>query len=360
MDQFIASRERNAVSALYLVEEEPKPERPLNGMTMFQRALEEDLPVSFVTNPTRIWASALGSQMTRGKNGGEFGFKTRQYLGLQIGLIKEDGDRYLGLTGGYTRTTNRWEELQSKDTSDNYMFEALLGFRRGMGFLEFSANAGYMDHKMVRNIELGRDMNDGEYNAALDCDLDDNYYNGVYRTVHTGNYYNRIFGAGLRFGYQKVLYEKWLFLPTLAFYFQDVRNPEHFSEDGREIAAFRLEFDKDHIKKQSLRVPLMLRLSRGIAFGEDNPWVLTPEIRGGVTAELLDRGGLATYKWRGNPIANRYMIAHGLEEDRLFYQAGATIEISRRGRFYAAANYDCTLQSKTVGHNFSLQMGLNF
>ncbi|MCL2001029.1 MAG: autotransporter outer membrane beta-barrel domain-containing protein [Planctomycetes bacterium] len=360
MDRFIASRERNAVSALYLVEELYKPDQPEDNRTMFQQGLDEDLPVSFVLNPIRVWAATLGHNSKQRRVGHEYGFSTDQYLGLQLGVIKEMGDMYFGLTGGYTRSRNRWNELQSKNTSNNYMLEALLGFRRGMGFLEFSLNTGLMDHKLVRNIELGKDLNDGEYNGKMDCDPYDNYYNGVYRSVQTGNFQNRVFGGGFRLGYQKVLAGKWLFLPTLGLSFQDIRNPSAFTEDGRDISAFRLQFDQGAIQRQTLRAPLMFRLNRGIAATGTGPWIFTPEIRAGVTANFLNRGGSATYKWVGNPIPNRYMKAWGIEEDRFSYQAGASFEVSRRGRFYAAVNYDLNLQSKNIGHSFSLQSGLNF
>ncbi len=360
MNQFIASRERNGVSALYLVEEKERLQAEADGGTQYRQELERDMPSSFVANPLRVWTAFLGNHSKQRRNGDEYGYTAHQNGGLQLGVIKEAGDFYFGLTGAYVRGTNRWAELQAKNRADSYMAEALLGWRRGMGFVELSLNAGYMDHKMTRNIELGEDLHGGAYVPELDCNLGDNYYNGVYRVTHTGNFHNRVLGGGLRFGYQKVFAGKWLFLPTVGAYYQDVRNPKAFVEDGPDNAAFRLVMDKGGIKRQTLQIPVMLRLSRGIAFNNAGPWVLMPEVRVGATANALDKGGKAYYQWLGNPIPNRVMKAWGLEDDRVSYQAGATLELSRRGRFYAALNYDINLWSKSVGHNFSLQSGLNF
>ncbi len=360
MNQFIASRERNAVSALYLVEEANKSESPDDGKTQFQRGLEQDMPTSFVANPLRVWTAALGNRSKQRRSGDEYGYSSQQNFGLQVGVIKEAGDLYFGLTGGYLRSTNRWSELQAKNKSDNYMAEALLGVRRGMGFAELTLNGGYMDHKMNRNIELGEDLSGAPYNPYLDCDPLDNYYNGVYRALQTGNFHNRVLGGGLRFGYQKVFAEKWLFLPTIGIRYQDIRNASAFTEDGPERAAFRLIIPKGGIKRQALQIPVMLRLGRGIAFNSAGSWILAPEVRVGATANAMDRGGKVNYQWIGNPIPRRVMKAWGLEEDRVTYQAGATLEVSRRGRFYAAVNYDINLWNKSTSHSFSFQSGLNF
>ncbi|MDR1535986.1 MAG: autotransporter outer membrane beta-barrel domain-containing protein, partial [Planctomycetota bacterium] len=253
-----------------------------------------------------------------------------------------------------------WSELQTHNKSNNFMGEALIGLRRGLGFLELHANAGYMDHQMRRDLTLGESLNGDAYDQLLDCDPADNYYNGVYSVQQTGDYANRILGGGLRLGYQKTFLDKWLFLPTIGINFMDVRNPRGFTEDGPESAAFRLVFGKGGISRTTLRVPLMLRLSRGIAWNRGGPWIFTPEVRFGVTANLLDRGGRADYLWRGNPIRDRWIKAWGIEEDRLSCQAGVTLELSKRGRFFTALNYDYYFQKGSGNHGYSFQAGLNF
>jgi hypothetical protein len=279
---------------------------------------------------------------------------------MQLGLIKEYRDLYLGVTAAYARSSNRWSELQARNKSDNYLGEVLIGIHRGLGFLELYANAGYLDHKMGRDMTLGANLNGGAYNPLLDCDLTDNYYNGVYSVQHAGDYQARILGGGLRIGYQKVFCERWLFLPTLGVNFMDVRNPKAFTEDGPYNAAFRLVFGRGEIKRQTLLLPLMLRVSRSFVLNICGSWLISPEARIGVTANLLDRGGKAKFKWLGNPIPNRYMQAWGLEEERLSCQAGGGIEFSKRGRFYGAVNYDYYYQKGAGSHSYSFQAGLNF
>lgn len=360
MDQFIASRERNAVSALYEVETRSGKVEKMGDQHMPADAevFREDEGMAFVNNPVRFWTAALGGHAKQQMVGDEYGYTT-DGAGMQLGAIKEYGDLYFGLTGGFMRDRTRWSDLQAKSYTNSYMGEALLGIHRNYWFLEFSGNFGYMDHKTNRDITLGEYLNQDEYNPLLDCRLDDNYYNGVYSVQHSGNYGDLVWGGGLRLGYQKVLAEKWMFLPTIGLNYFRSQNASGFTEDGPDNAAFRLVFDKGDIDRQVLRVPVMLRLSRVFNLTQSG-WILTPEVRAGVTANLLDKNGEATYKWRGNPIPNRYMTAWGLEEDRFTYRAGATLEVSRRGRFYGAANYDCGFWSKNLSHTFSLQAGLNF
>ena len=355
MNMFIASRERNGVSASYLVEGAAEPEEE----TAFQPPLDRDMPAGFVANPAHVWTAALGGIVDQRRSGDEYGFRTRSG-GVQLGAVKEIGDLYFGLTGAYLRSSNRWSELQARNTTDNYMGEALLGYRRGLAFIELSANAGYMDHKMSRNVRLGTYLNGGGYDPLLDCDLADNYYNGVYDVTHTGDYADLVYGGGIRLGYHKTFLDKWLFLPTIGVTYLRSRNTGAFTEDGPENAAFRLVLGKGAIERETLRVPVLLRLSRGIGFNNGGPWILTPEVRLGVTANLLDRGGRTSFRWVGNPIPERYMQAWGLEEERIAGQAGATLELSRRGRFYAAVNYDLNYANRHFGHSFSLQAGLGF
>ncbi|MDR0361420.1 MAG: autotransporter outer membrane beta-barrel domain-containing protein [Planctomycetota bacterium] len=357
MNRFIDNRERNGMSALWLVEEKGRMNREAAGE--FQAPLEEDMPTRFVQNPMRVWATVTGNQYSQKDVGDEYGYRVKG-SGLQLGVIKEIGDAYFGLTGAYNRTTAEWSDLQADNKSDNFMAEALVGIRRGRAFLELSANAGYMDHDMTRDLTHGTALNNGPYDPILDCDLDDNYYNGIYSVKHFGDWRNRVLGGGLRLGYQKVIADKWLFLPTIGVRFQDVRNPKAVNETGKETASFKLIFDKGDMKRRSLQIPVMFRLSRGIAFNDAGPTILTPEIRVGAVYEAMDRGGVATYQWCGNPIPDRKMKAWGIREDRLGLQAGVTLEVSRRGRFYAALNYDTIYRDKGFNHNVSFQGGVSF
>ncbi|MDR3211361.1 MAG: autotransporter outer membrane beta-barrel domain-containing protein, partial [Planctomycetota bacterium] len=360
MTRFISSRERNAVSALYQVEESPDPEvLAARAGSMFVDPLDVDLATQFVKNPVRLWYAGLGSHFNQNQVGDEYGFHN-QDNGFQLGLVKERGDGYFGLTGAYNRANARWTELQAHNKTDTYMGELLFGVRRDWGFMEVHGNLGYADHEMTRSLQLGAPLNGSAYDVDLDCDPFDNYYNGVYDVTQIGDYATDIKGGGFRLGYQKVLLDKWLFLPTLGLTYMEVANREAFTEKGPDNAAFRLLFEKDGIKRQTLQVPLFFRLSRGIAFNNGGPFILTPEFRFGATANLLDRSSMSEFKFIGNPIPNRYMKAWGIREDRVAYQAGASLELSRRGRMYLALNYDLFLQNKSVNHAYSAQFGVNF
>ncbi len=365
MNMFIGSRERNGVSAMFLVEKnkEPQPDPdPDNYYGNFVDPIAKDAPAGYVDNPTRFWATALGYHTYRDGMGDEYGFDTHA-SGMQIGSIKEKGDIYYGVTAGYTRSRNSWEELQAVNHTDNYMGEAIFGIHQDFGFVEGHVNYGESRHRMVRDLTQGSYLNGGEYDAYMDCDTTDNYFNGVYQAEHTGKYTSLTRGGGLRVGMQKVFFGKWLFLPTLGVRYMDVRNKDAFTEKGKDIDAFRLVFGKGAIKRKSLQIPAMVRISRSIGFNNGGPTIITPELRLGATVECLDRNGkIENFKWIGNPIPNRYMKAWGLKEDRVQYQVGATIEVSRRGRFYAAVNYDLHFDDSfsSYNHSFSLQSGINF
>ena len=101
----------------------------------------------------------------------------------------------------------------------------------------------------------------------------------------------------------------------------------------------------------------MARLSRVFSLG---CFALTPELRAGVTPVLGDKYGKATAEFVGMPIPDLTFDSIGVDQGRWQGQVGATIELSRRGRFYVAGNYDYLFRTKNHWHNYSLQTGLNF
>ncbi|MDR0576985.1 MAG: hypothetical protein LBI87_05510 [Candidatus Accumulibacter sp.] len=353
MNAFIAGRERNAGPAAL------HGGRRAAGSGQRMSAVLEPGPADASGDSPRFWTAALGGRSRQHRAGDEYGYTTRSG-GIQVGVVKEIDDLYLGLTGGYVHAVDRWSELRARNRSDNYLGEALIGLRHGPAFFELSVNAGRAEQKMTRRLRLGRSLNGGSPDPALDANPFDNYHNGIYDVTQTGDYSALLLGGGVRAGYQQSVGDGWRLLSTIGVRYQQSRNLRKFTEDGPDDAAFRLSFRKGDIKRNSVRVPLMLRLNRDIAFSEGSPWVFTPEIRIGATANLYNRGGKARYQWIGNPIPDRAMKSWGVQEKHVSWQLGGTLEVSRRGRFYMAVDYDLDYAKGKRSHGFLLQAGLNF
>ena len=332
MSQFIRNRERNAVSALFQVESNNGEEAVDWDRT--DSDLEERYGDFFVRNPMRFWASGFGADGRHRKSGSEYGYNTEIWGGA-VGAVKEIRDQYYGLTLGYSRARNTWNDLPSAGTTNSYLVEALFGTRIfNWGFLELHANYSYGQQKMNRTINLG---------------------GGYYTGWAKGEFNDHLFGGGVRVGYQKML-GGWLLLPTLGVQAMHYRNGS-FTERGRQNMANIMQFEDGSMNRSLLRTPLVVRVSRSFAV---SGFVLTPEVRGGVTTLLGPRRGKARAQWVGNPFSGRYFTSYGAKRDWYELEAGATVELSRRGRFYVAGNYDYSYSSKSHMHSFSLQTGLNF
>lgn len=339
MNQFIANRERNAVSALFQVEDDNRAvaAREAQGIAYASLVEEADAP-SFVANPLRLWASGFGADGRNNGRGDEYGFKNRTWGG-SVGAIKEMGDLYLGLTIGYGRATSDWAELQASAVTNSYMAEALLGYRCGLGFIEAHGNYSYNDQNMTRQVFVS--------GGGVVPD-----YNGLAK----GAYHDNVYGGGIRIGRQIPIREKWLLIPTIGVTYLR-SSSSAFVEEGRTNQFSLLSFRDGDIRQSVFRIPLMVRLNRAFAAG---CFVVMPEVRAGATASLGDKSGTARAKFVGNPVDNRYFQAYGVENGPISGQFGASLELSRRGRFYAAANYDFFLGSSARSHNYSVQVGINF
>ncbi|MCC8180777.1 MAG: autotransporter outer membrane beta-barrel domain-containing protein [Planctomycetes bacterium] len=343
MDMFTANRMRNGMSALYAVEERDEK-------VNYGPAHDGNRDVQFVANPFRIWTSAFGNNARHDRSGQEYGYKDDVY-GTSLGFIKEVGDFYLGATVGYARGDNEWKELNAEAKTDNYLTELHLGWRFGMAFVEAYGNYGHMRHTMNREILAGEPLNPDIGDPGID-----GWHNGVYRARVKGKYHDQVYGGGLRLGYQKTLGESWLILPSIGINYLSSRNAD-FVETGRDDAFGRLVFGKDQIKKSLYRIPVTVRVNKVFPLGS---FLLTPEARVGYTMTLGNRHGTATSKFIGNPIDNRYFRAYGADPGQHAMNAGATLELSRAGRFYFAGNYDFYLTKASRVHSYSIQAGLNF
>lgn len=327
--QFRRTIEQNLASALYAVEDNLYYENEGGSNRGYA-----SVPVGtqYVCDPIRFWASGFGADGTQKRRGTEYGYDTEMWGGA-LGVIKEIGDCYIGLTGGYARLDTDWNELHASAKTDAYMVDLVLGARFGMAFLEVFGQYGYHDQKMTRDINIQS-----------------------YTGTATGEYHDNVYGGGLRMGYQLVM-GNWLFMPTVGVnYFHSKAGS--FSEKGRLNQATLLEFRSGSIKRHNFEVPIMARLSR--SFPVFCSFVLTPEIRVGFTPNFGKRQSRATARFVGDPSAGGWFTAQGLDRGRYTGQAGATIELSRRGRFHASANYDYVFARDNHDHNYSLRFGFNF
>ncbi len=342
MQSFIQLRERNSMSALYQVENDEwdRPKKRPYGM-MYDPILDAGANDRFVQNPIRFWGSAFGQQgRKRQKNHDEFGYESAVWGGA-VGMIKETGDMYHGLTIGYAYNQNKYLNYNhTSSTTNSHIAEALVGFRLfEWGFAELHGNYSYNKNKNNRVVYLP--------------DENDLF---TYSGVGLGDFKSHVTGGGVRFGWQQVLGENWLLVPTIGFNVMDYR-AEAFTEGGRDDMATRLVFEKGAMDRTVYRIPLQLRLTRSIAFGGS---VISPEIRAGYTPVFGDRESRVTSTWVGYPIKDRKFHSYGLNLGTYEAWLGGTIEWSRRGRFYVAGNYDYSFGSNSFNHNFSLQAGLNF
>ena len=336
MDQFRDTRERNSMSALFQVENQLYEEAlaQAEGSSTALASLDSEYSIEdpFVCNPIRFWATGFGTRGNQKNYSTEYGYDTKTWGGT-VGAIKECGDLYFGVTGGYGRSTTEWEELHADAKTDAFMVDALVGLRRGMGFIEAFGNFGYYEQKMKRDVNIAN-----------------------YTGIAASEYEDYVYGGGLRLGYQYVLGDNWLLVPTIGLTYTRSQNAK-FTEEGRHGMSVLLDFKKGDIKRQVVKMPITVRLNRSFAVCD---WVVTPEVRASFTPIFGNKVGKATTQYVGMPINNLYFTAQGIDTGRFASQVGATLELSRRGRFYIAGNYDFTFQKKSQTHSFSLQTGFNF
>ena len=335
MSQFVRNRERNSVSAMYQVERKNHndPDYEDVGDEIYAGDNERHINM-FAENPIRFWAAGFGSEGTQKISGNEHGYDTEIWGGA-LGVIKEYRDMYFGATIGYSRARNTWDEMSSKGVTNSYLAEALVGARLfNWGFVELHGNYSYGQQEMNRIVNLGG-----------------GYYNGWAK----GKFNDHLFGGGIRVGYQKLM-GAWVFLPTLGVQAMHYRNGS-FTEHGRAGMSSLMKFEDGSMNRTVVRTPLMLRLSRSFTVGGN---VLTPEIRTGVTSLLGSTRGKAKAEWVGNPFSGRQFVSYGADRGNYEVELGATLELTRRGRFYMAGNYDYVYTKKSHMHNYSVQMGLNF
>ncbi|MCD8139339.1 MAG: autotransporter outer membrane beta-barrel domain-containing protein, partial [Planctomycetaceae bacterium] len=342
MQSFIQLRERNSISALFQVENDcwDRPAKRPFGI-MYDPILDAGANDRFVQNPIRFWGSAFGQQgRKRQKYHDEFSYESAVWGGA-VGMIKETGDMYHGLTIGYAYNQNKYDNYNhTSSTTNSHIAEALVGFRLfEWGFAELHGNYSYNKNKNSRTVYL--ESSDPLF---------------TYSGVGMGDFKSHVAGGGVRFGWQQVLGENWLLVPTVGFNVMDYR-AEEFVEGGRDNMAVRLKFAKGAMDRTVYRIPLQVRLSRSIAFGGS---VLSPEIRAGYTPVFGNREAKVKAEWVGNPVSNRQFTSYGLNLGSYEAWVGGTIEWSRRGRYYIAGNYDYSFGSNSFNHNFSLQAGLNF
>lgn len=328
MNQFVRNRERNAISALFLVE----ADNP--------RAVENETVTvdQFVRNPIRFWSSGWGSYGHQMEHGGSKSGYDVKIRGGSVGAIKELGDYYIGTTIGYAHTKNEYDNSATKIKT--YLAEVLLGARVfRLGFAELYGGYSYNENSNTRVVDLASDQLGGYYGVAK------------------GEYVGHVINGGFRLGYQGIVGGGWLFVPSIGFNVMHYRN-ESFTEGGRSSMANRMSFNKKAMDRTLYRVPVEYRLSRLWALGGE--FVLAPEVRAGVSLLLGDRSAEARAQWVGNPINNRYFHSEAARSGRLEGWIGATVELSRRGCFYIAGNYDYIYSNDYRAHNYSLQAGWNF
>ncbi|MCC8189363.1 MAG: autotransporter outer membrane beta-barrel domain-containing protein [Planctomycetes bacterium] len=346
MDQFIKVREQHGVSSLFAVEvddyatavaeAEAWSERR-NG-SAYASIYDDDLYCTvdqFVCNPVRFWTAGFGAKADQKNVGTEYGYDTEVW-GAAVGVVKEFGDLYFGLTGGYARSDVSWNELSAGAKTDAYMADFLVGYRRGLGFVEAFGNYAYSEHDVTRVIAIP------------------GYNNGVAR----GDYHDDVWGGGIRFGYQARLGKNWLMIPTIGVNYIQTKSGS-FTESGRHDMAVLLDFAKGGIKRRNVRAPLTVRVNRSFAACG---FVVTPEFRGSVSAIFGNKSAKAYTRFVGDPGANSEGIfyANGIKTGRWAAQLGTSLEISRRGRFNLTGNYDYTFAKKSHEHNYSLMAGMNF
>lgn len=339
MTQFIRNRERNAMSALYQVEANlhEKVENEVmikDGMEWHIPEIEQD-PLPFVENPIRFWASGFGQSGYVHNSGNEYGYDLETWGGA-VGVIKEFRNFYGGLTIGYADSKSSWDDIPSAGKTKSYMAEALVGMHFwDRYFVEGYFDYAYSEQKMNRTLNFGN-----------------GYYNGWAK----GEFNDHTFAGGVRLGLQSILLDNYVFVATVGAQVMHYTN-EDFTEDGRANMAPLLKVHKGSMDRTVFKTPVTVRLSRPLALGG---YVLTPEIRASFSPYFGDREGIVVAEWSGNPFAGRTFNSYGTKHGKYEAELGATIELSRRGRFYVAGNYDLTYSKNSVLHNYSLQAGLNF
>ncbi len=341
VDQFIRNRERNSVSALFQVETQEYANAVKNSLGIASTValaspVCEDLSTiqQYVVNPIRYWTSGFGQKGNMNRRGDEYGYDSEVWGG-SFGVIKETGDSYLGLTFGYARARTDWDDLRSSAHTNAYMGEILYGVRRELGFAEIFMGYNYHEQKMTRDVNMA---------------------GGFYTGTATGKYHDDVTDIGVRIGYQYVFDNNWLAIPTIGFQYMKSENSK-FTEKARDDMSVAFKFAEGGIEREIYKIPLTLRLLRSFVVRD---FILTPELRAGGTLYLGDRNGEATTMYVGMPISNLKFLAYGVDGGRYEATLGASLELSRYGRFYIAGNYDYAFRKQRQDHNFSLQFGLNF
>ncbi|MCD8351787.1 MAG: autotransporter domain-containing protein [Planctomycetaceae bacterium] len=340
MSQFIRNRERNAISALYQVEADLHKKAEDDGVIM-KDGMEWHVPIieqeelPFVENPIRFWASGFGQSGYVRNSGSEYGYDLESWGGA-LGVIKEFNNFYGGLTIGYADSKSTWDNLPSVGKTKSYMAEALVGMHFwDRYFVEGYFDYAYSEQTMNRTVSFG---------------------NGYYTGWAKGEFNDHTYAGGLRLGFQSVLLDHYVFVATAGAQIMHYTNDD-FTEFGRESMAPLLKIHKGSMDRTIFKTPVTVRLSRPFALGG---WVLTPEVRASFSPYFGDREGIAVAEWAGNPFPDRTFNSYGTKHGKYEAEIGGTIELSRRGRFYLAGNYDLTYTKGSILHNYSLQAGLNF
>lgn len=352
MRNFIDSRERNGMSALYAVEKrnysaavrQAAANENASSVDAYANLTDivgfhDNEDEGFVVNPVRFWAAGFGNNGKQKSIGFEYGYDSDVWGG-SLGAIKEYGDLYLGLTAGYADVDTEWKELSAENKTRSYLGEALLGIRKGLAFAELHGNVGYFDNKMKRNVVIA--SNQGGRGI------------GSYGGNAESKYHELMWGGGVRFGYQWLLGQKYLVVPTLGFNYMETKSSS-MRENGS-LGGLALMFEKGGLDHKSYRIPAMVRANRSIALGR---FVLTPEIRGGFIYLPGDKNATVDAMFAGDPW-EYVMPAVGIKRGKWEAQVGATLELSRHGKMFLAANYDYVFREKSMNHNYSVQFGINF
>ncbi|MCD7908386.1 MAG: autotransporter outer membrane beta-barrel domain-containing protein, partial [Clostridium sp.] len=313
LDQFVRNRERNSVSALFQVETEE-----------YARAIKTSLGISstvalaspaaacgedilniqqFVENPVRYWVSGFGQKGNQKRYNDEYGFDTEVW-GTSIGVIKECGDTYYGLTAGYGRARTNFDDLNAWAVTHAYMGEMLYGVRRELGFMELFGSYGYHEQKVDRFVNMA---------------------NGFYTGRTRGEYHDNVFNMGVRFGYQHVFGQNWLLIPTIGLQYSKSENGK-FTEKARHDMSVAFKFDDKAITREVYKVPVTVRLNKSFVIRD---FVVTPEVRAGGTLYFGKRNAKATTMYVGMPISNLKFTAYGVDAGRYEAMLGASIELSR-------------------------------
>ena len=335
MDQFNRTREQHAMSSVFQVENTLYAEAVAmaEGSDYAYASLDDCGVDQFVCNPIRFWAAGFGSTGNQKKDGYEYGFDTDVWGGA-LGVVKECGDWYFGVTGGYARVDAKWKELRATAKNDAYMVQAHAGLRLGLGFVEAYANYAYNNQNMTRDIVITS-------------------YSGIAK----GDYHDDIYGGGIRAGYQLVFGGKWLLVPTIGLSYTSSENGSFSEESGRAFQSTLLRFRSGDIKRRVVKMPISLRLNRSFALGS---FVLTPEVRASFSPVFGNKNAKATTEFVGNPVPGQYFYAVGIDNGRYVANVGTSLELSRHGRFFLSGNYDYTFRRKSHEHNYSIMTGLNF